>query len=150
MNSKKGSSLANLASALAVALSLVFVGFEIRQNTVAQQSATLEGVFSQRNDFNLATLADDGMVSLAYDPGIAAVFSMGEITDVDLWSLWDSVPCPVLVLRGESSDLLTPEVAGQMVERGHNVRLVEIPGCGHAPALMDDDQIAIVRDWLNA
>ncbi len=93
---------------------------------------------------------DDGMVGLAYDPGIAAVFSMGEIADVDLWSLWDSVTCPVLVIRGESSDLLTPEVAGQMVERGHNVRLVEIAGCGHAPALMDDGQIGIVRDWLNA
>ena len=93
---------------------------------------------------------DDGMVGLAYDPGIAAVFTMGEIADVDLWPLWEKVTCPVLVLRGESSDLLTPEVAGQMVERGHDVRLVEIAGCGHAPALMAEDQIAIVRDWLNA
>ncbi len=58
--------------------------------------------------------------------------------------------CPVLVIRGEESDLLTPEVAGEMVERGRDVRLVEIPGCGHAPALMDDGQIDIVRDWLNA
>jgi len=93
---------------------------------------------------------DDGMVGLAYDPGIAAVFTIGEIGDVDLWSLWDSVTCPVLVIRGESSDLLTPEVAGQMVERGHDVRLVEIADCGHAPALMDDGQIEIVRDWLDA
>ena len=93
---------------------------------------------------------EDGMVGLAYDPGIAAVFTMGEIGDVDLWSVWETVACPVLVIRGESSDLLTPEVAGEMVERGHDVRLVEIAGCGHAPALMDDEQIAIVRDWLNA
>ncbi len=93
---------------------------------------------------------EDGMIGLAYDPGIAAVFTMGEIADVDLWSLWEQVTCPVLVLRGESSDLLTPEVAGQMVERGHDVRLVEIGDCGHAPALMDDDQIDVVRDWLNA
>ncbi len=93
---------------------------------------------------------EDGMIGLAYDPGIAAIFTMGEIADVDLWSLWEQVTCPVLVLRGESSDLLTPEVAGQMVERGHDVRLVEIGGCGHAPALMDDDQIDVVRDWLNA
>ena len=93
---------------------------------------------------------DDGMVGLAYDPGLAAVFTMGEITDVDLWPMWQAVTCPVLVIRGEDSDLLTSEVAGQMVERGHDVRLVEIPGCGHAPALMDDGQIEIVRDWLNA
>lgn len=93
---------------------------------------------------------DDGMVGLAYDPGLAAVFTMGEITDVDLWPMWQAVTCPVLVIRGEDSDLLTSEVAGQMVERGHDVRLVEIAGCGHAPALMDDGQIEIVRDWLDA
>ena len=92
----------------------------------------------------------DGTIGLAYDPGIAAAFAMGEIIDVDLWPIWEAVSCPVLVIRGEDSDLLSPEVAGQMVERGHDVRLVEIPGCGHAPALMDDHQIEIVRGWLDA
>jgi pimeloyl-ACP methyl ester carboxylesterase len=28
------------------------------------------------------------------------------------------------------------------------VELVEIPDCGHAPALMAADQVALVRDWL--
>jgi len=93
---------------------------------------------------------DDGTLGLAYDPGIAAAFTMGEIVDVDLWPIWETVNCPVLVIRGKDSDLLSPEVAGQMVERGHDVRLVEIAGCGHAPALMDDNQIDIVRNWLNA
>ena len=93
---------------------------------------------------------DDGMIALAYDPGIAAVFTMGEIADVDLWPLWEAVGCPVLVLRGERSDLLTADVAAAMVERGQDVTLVEIAGCGHAPALMDDAQIDIVTDWLDA
>jgi hypothetical protein len=26
--------------------------------------------------------------------------------------------------------------------------LIEIAGCGHAPALLDDEQIALVADWL--
>jgi pimeloyl-ACP methyl ester carboxylesterase len=37
-----------------------------------------------------------------------------------------------------------------MTERGPKAQLVEFPGMGHAPALMADDQIAIVRDWLLA
>ena len=90
VNSKTGSSLTNLVSALAVALSLVFVGFEIRQNTVAQQSATLEGIFSQRNDFTLATLADDGMVSLLRrlnEGAAAAELTADEVQKGRIWLL---------------------------------------------------------------
>ncbi len=93
---------------------------------------------------------EDGTIGLAYDPGIATAFTMGEITDVDLWPIWESVSCPVLVIRGESSDLLTREVAEQMVERGDDVSLIEMADCGHAPALMDDKQIEAVRSWLDA
>jgi pimeloyl-ACP methyl ester carboxylesterase len=35
-----------------------------------------------------------------------------------------------------------------MTERGPRARLVELPGIGHAPALMAPDQIALVRDFL--
>jgi pimeloyl-ACP methyl ester carboxylesterase len=37
-----------------------------------------------------------------------------------------------------------------MIERGPRAKLIEFPGMGHAPALMADDQIAVVRDWLLA
>jgi len=52
------------------------------------------------------------------------------------------------VLRGETSDVLPAAAAAEMTRRGPRARLVEIAGVGHAPALMSDDQIAIVRDWL--
>jgi pimeloyl-ACP methyl ester carboxylesterase len=68
--------------------------------------------------------------------------------DLDLWAVWDRIACPVLVLRGANSDVLTPEVAAEMMRRGPRVKLVEIAGCGHAPSLMIEDQIALVRDWL--
>ena len=67
-----------------------------------------------------------------------------------LWETWDRIDCPVLALRGAESDLLLPETAAEMTRRGPKAKLVEIPGCGHAPALMADDQIAIIRDWLSA
>ena len=60
--------------------------------------------------------------------------------------------CPVLVLRGAESDLLSAETAERMAERGPGasglVQVVEIPNTGHAPSLMTDDQIAIVRNFL--
>ncbi len=85
---------------------------------------------------------------LRYDPGIARAFGEAPPEDVDLWGLWEQITCPVLVLRGAESDLLPAEVAQEMARRGPAATLVEFPDCGHAPALMDDDQITVVRDWL--
>jgi pimeloyl-ACP methyl ester carboxylesterase len=67
---------------------------------------------------------------------------------LNLWKYWDAITCPVLALRGETSDLFQRDTAVQMGKRGPKATVVEIPGCGHAPALMSSDQIAIVTDWL--
>ncbi|MCB1919707.1 MAG: alpha/beta hydrolase [Candidatus Competibacteraceae bacterium] len=93
---------------------------------------------------------EDGRYTLAYDPGIAVNFKTLDLKDIDLWPLWDAVPCPTLVLRGEYSDILDHADAVAMTERGPKAKLIEFPGMGHAPALMADDQIAVVRNWLLA
>lgn len=90
----------------------------------------------------------DGRLGLAYDQRIGDAFRGDEVEDVELWEVWDRLRCPVLVLRGAESDLLPAEAAREMTERGPGAELVEIPGVGHAPALMAADQIALVRDWL--
>lgn len=93
---------------------------------------------------------EDGSWSLHYDPSIALNFRAAAAVDIDLWPLWEQITCPVLVLRGEDSDLLTRDVAHQMLERGPAAELIEFPGCGHAPALMDKDQIRAISSWLKA
>lgn len=91
----------------------------------------------------------DGSLRLHYDPALAVPFN-AELPhkDIELWSFYDAVRCPTLVLRGEQSDLLTRETVAQMAVRGPRARAVEIPGVGHAPTLIHADQIAIVRDFL--
>ena len=56
---------------------------------------------------------------------------------------------PVLVLRGDSSDLLTPDILARMRERP-GTEAVEVPRTGHAPMLMDDFQVGVIRDFLLA
>ncbi|WNJ98547.1 alpha/beta hydrolase [Thalassospiraceae bacterium LMO-JJ14] len=90
----------------------------------------------------------EGGMRLHYDPNIASAFCAGPIEDVELWSVWDRITCPVLVLRGENSDLLSVATADEMTKRGPKAEVVTIKGCGHAPALMDPDQIEIVKTWL--
>jgi pimeloyl-ACP methyl ester carboxylesterase len=67
---------------------------------------------------------------------------------MDLWPIYDAVRCPTLVLRGAESDLLSRDTAAQMERRGPKAKVVEIAGVGHAPTLLNPDQIGIVRDFL--
>jgi pimeloyl-ACP methyl ester carboxylesterase len=87
---------------------------------------------------------------VAYDPGIAVPMRSARPQDVDMWEIWDRIRCPVLVLRGANSDVLSRETAEEMCNRGPPAELVEFAGIGHAPALMDPKQIDVVRRWLLA
>lgn len=90
----------------------------------------------------------DGSYGFRYDPRIAISFKTHEITDIDLWAQWDQLNVPTLVLRGMNSDILSSETAAQMQVRGAKAKVVELPGIGHAPMLMDNNQIKIVRDFI--
>lgn len=90
----------------------------------------------------------DGKVVLSYDPRIATPFKAGESEDVDLWPIYDAIRCPTLLIRGAESDLLPKDIALDMTRRGPKTKLVEIEGAGHAPALMDPDQIEAIRAWF--
>lgn len=93
---------------------------------------------------------EDGSISQRYDPAIAVPIKAQPLADVDLWPFWDRVSCPVLLLRGAESDLLDGETAAEMQTRGPRTTLVEFPGVGHAPALLDAGQIEPVRAFLTA
>ncbi len=90
----------------------------------------------------------DGCYRLAYDPGISRIFKTSAIGDVDLWPLWSLIRQPTLVVRGAKSDLLMADTAERMTKEGPRARLYLVPDAGHAPALMAEDQIAAVRDFL--
>jgi pimeloyl-ACP methyl ester carboxylesterase len=111
--------------------------------------------FGRLTDENWAHLAryntralPDGGFTLAYDPAIGDAFKAAPIVDVDLWPLWDGIQCPVLILRGRESDLVSAETAAEMVRRKPAATLVTFDDCGHAPALMADEQILAIRHWL--
>ena len=55
---------------------------------------------------------------------------------------------PLLLLRGADSDLLLPDVAHAMTQRGPRAQRIDFPDCGHAPALSIAPQINAVRQFL--
>lgn len=96
-------------------------------------------------------LNDTGEYEMAYDPGIGEPFRKAFFyTDVNLWPVYDAIRCPTLVMRGAESDLLLHKTVMAMSQRGPKAQIAEIPGVGHAPMLMDDMQVDIVRKFLLA
>jgi pimeloyl-ACP methyl ester carboxylesterase len=93
---------------------------------------------------------DNGRFALRYDRNIPWGFKPPVIHRRRLWSAWDRIQCPTLVLRGADSDLLLPRTAKEMLERNPHARLVEIPACGHAPPLLEESQTQVVEEWLRA
>lgn len=91
---------------------------------------------------------EDGSYGFRYDPKIAISFKEHEIRDIYLWEQWDQLKAPTLVLRGMQSDVLTAETAAQMQVCGAKAKVVELSGVGHAPMIMDDQQMQIVRDFI--
>jgi pimeloyl-ACP methyl ester carboxylesterase len=85
---------------------------------------------------------------LHYDPAIAVPIRAAEPADVDMALYWNAVQAPTLVLRGAESDLLLADTAAQMATKPV-VRVETIPGCGHAPALMEPAQVKLVLDFLS-
>jgi pimeloyl-ACP methyl ester carboxylesterase len=104
---------------------------------------------------------ENGGYALAWDPGIVTLaaaggnqegveYGSGFLHGVDLWPVWNAVRCPTLVLRASESAVLSAGTAERMRASGAHVRVVEVPGVGHAPWLMSPEQIGLVRDFLFA
>jgi pimeloyl-ACP methyl ester carboxylesterase len=95
----------------------------------------------------------DGRVTPHYDPAMVRQFSAHD-NDYLVWPHYDVIEVPVLCLRGAESDLVLPEVTQQMQQRGPGVsgllKVVEIQGCGHAPALNVPEQLELIEGFIRA
>ena len=93
----------------------------------------------------------DGRVTPHYDPAMVRQF-IDHPNDYDLWAHYDAIEVPVLCLRGAESDLVLPDATEEMMRRGPGLqglaRIVEIPGCGHAPALNVPEQLNLVASFI--
>ncbi|WP_197911971.1 alpha/beta fold hydrolase [Kineobactrum salinum] len=93
----------------------------------------------QWSDFTRALYRDvDGRPELAYDPAIARPLAAGDDSTVppDLWPVFDAIHgLPILLLRGDHSDILGSDCVAQMRRHKPDLVVAEIPNRGHAPTL---------------
>ncbi|MBB4196572.1 pimeloyl-ACP methyl ester carboxylesterase [Rhodoblastus sphagnicola] len=76
---------------------------------------------------------------LSYDPQLARIMDSFDPAAPmpDLWEDFVAIRAPILALRGENSDLLSPEGHAEMARRNPLCQLHVVPGQGHAPLLLD-------------
>jgi len=95
----------------------------------------------------------DGRVTPHYDPAMVRQF-IDHPDDYDLWKHYDRIRVPVLLLRGAESDLVLRDAAEEMLTRGPGAKglakVVEIAGCGHAPALNVPAHLEPIEAFIHA
>lgn len=94
----------------------------------------------------------DGRVTPHYDPAMVQQF-ISHPDDYRIWEHYDALQIPVLSLRGVESDLVLAETIETMRLRGPGaagrLQTVEVPGCGHAPALNVPAQLDCVAAFID-
>jgi len=87
------------------------------------------------------------------DPAIAVPLravtpDLAKAGEAMLWQSYDRLQCATLLLRGADSDLLSPATALAMTQRGPRAQLHQFAGVGHAPTLVQPDQIEVLQRFL--
>ncbi|CAN5631410.1 alpha/beta hydrolase [soil metagenome] len=95
----------------------------------------------------------DGRVTPHYDPAMVRQFTAHD-DDYLIWPHYDAIEAPVLILRGEDSDLVLPSTIAQMRARGPGavgrLQVIEVPDCGHAPALNVPSHLDPIKAFIRA
>lgn len=85
----------------------------------------------------------EGRIIFDYDMAISSNFNRASNDPAaNMWPQYQALAgIPLLILRGELSDLLAAEVARSMAEALPDAELVVVPGLGHAPALDEPEAV---------
>jgi esterase len=93
----------------------------------------------------------NGKLTFKSDKALRRLGAIQDHTAGELWAAWRAVSCPVLLIRGNDSDVLAAETAQRMLAENANASLAVVPDCGHSITL-DNPRglLAVVRPWLAA
>jgi pimeloyl-ACP methyl ester carboxylesterase len=110
---------------------------------------------------------EDGQLEPAYDPAIGdalreAIRSVRLLTwlrrlglrrlkglNLDPWNNFRAVTMPCLLLRGELSDVISPEIVQRMQTIKPDLEVVTVPRKGHVPTLVEPEALTAIRAFLD-
>jgi pimeloyl-ACP methyl ester carboxylesterase len=111
-------------------------------------------VLANRNDDEVmeyarwhVRLTDLGTYAWKMDPAVRT-FTPPPVPQPDPWESFKAITCPVLVIRGSTSDVLSSDILARMREARPGTDSVEVPGVGHAPSLMEPEARKALERFL--
>ena len=131
--------------------------FEDWEEATAYLSSITAEIFpdwtdSQWSDFaRQCYIEREGQIVIDYDPRIATpLATQSSDTEAEtLWSLFESMaPVPSLLVRGELTDLLSPECVARMQKMHPSMAVLSVPNVGHAPMLNESGVTEAIRRFL--
>jgi len=130
-----------------------FADWDDAARTIAKNVGNIPERYTQEDWVRMARRTcreDNGAIVFDYDFAIAHPFNTGDpAPKFDMWPLFHALAQhPVLVVRGERSDLLSAEAAEQMRRAAPTVRIAVVPGVGHAPELDEPEAVAAIDAFL--
>jgi pimeloyl-ACP methyl ester carboxylesterase len=90
----------------------------------------------------------DRSFDLLYDRNITTAYHLYRYYTTPLWAFWRNIQGPILILAGEKSSVLPPELARDMQRQNPRARCLKVPDVGHMPMLMQSDQVDPVVEFL--
>jgi pimeloyl-ACP methyl ester carboxylesterase len=132
-----------------------FGSWDEAANAIARHQATAFPGYGRSEWLAMARrncVEREGAIVFDYDPAIAEPFkAAGDQPKIDLWPLFAALAKkPLLVVRGELSELLTVATFDTMQEVAPQARFVTVPGVGHAPMLDEPEAAAAIENFLAA
>lgn len=90
-----------------------------------------------------------GKYKMNYDPAITKGMKNAKSQkDVDLWSIWNKIKCKILLVHGVKSQFLTKSTITKMKDT-QAFDLYEVKYAGHAPSLMNSEEISHITSWVD-
>lgn len=109
--------------------------------TDTQWDQMARGIFKERK----------GRLVLCYDRKLSKAIGSVDLSRPfpDMWPQFTALGhVPVLVLRGEHSDLLSADTLEEMTERHPNLRAMMVPEQGHAPVLQEQEPVEAIGGFF--
>lgn len=95
-------------------------------------------------------VTQNGRIGFDYDMAIAEPFNQpADAAPADMWGAFEALSgVPMLLVRGELSDLITPETVTRMKSENPALTSVTVPRVGHAPTLDEPEARAAIDALL--
>ena len=132
-----------------------FKSWDDAAERIAANNGHVPARFSHNDWVNMAKRVcreENGELRFDYDMAIALPFEgAGATPAIDMWPLFQALGNkPLLVLRGEVSDLLSAEALDKMRVAVPGMKSATITGVGHAPELNEPEAVAAIDAFLDS